>query len=66
MAEKKILMNAKAIAAHTLGDEAQHRAIYRLWKEHGLPCFKLGGALCARPEKLDAWLAEQEQTAEAA
>ena len=62
----KILMSAKAIAAHTLGDEAQHRTVYGLWKRHGLPAFKLGGILCARPEKLDAWLAEQEQAAEAA
>jgi len=59
MDTNKILIGAKAIAGHALGDVTKARAIYRLEKS-GLPVFRLGGTIAARPEKLDAWLAKQE------
>lgn len=60
--DRKILTGAPAIAAHLLGDESKARRIYNL-VAFGLPVFKIGGTLAARPERLDAWLAERESAA---
>jgi len=64
MSHPKILTGGAAIAQHVVGDRRQVKMIYRLASLHGLPVFKLGGTVAARPEKLDAWLAEQEAASE--
>ena len=60
MSDLKILSGGCEIARHLFGDSNKAKRIYRLSATAGLPTFMLGGTMCARPDKLDAWLAEQE------
>lgn len=64
MNNRKILAGGGEIANHLYGDTSKKRVVYRLAETCDLPTFKIGGTLCARPEKLDAWLAEQEAASE--
>ena len=40
------------------------RQVYHAGSRHGLPVFKIGTTICARPEPLLAWVAAQEALAE--
>ena len=53
----EMLCGAAPIAAF-MG--VKRRQVYH-WAEHGeLPVFRIGRTLCARPDRLRAWITEQE------
>ena len=64
---QSVIEDTRSLAVRYFGsDERKHcKRIYRMFRE-GAPHMKIGGMIYARPERLDAWLAEQEQAAEAA
>ena len=54
----EIIYGAKNIAGF-LGLE--RRQIYHASDRHGLPVFRIGATLCARPAALLTWIAEQDR-----
>jgi hypothetical protein len=60
-----LMTGADAIAVFMFGDatEANRRRVYHSADKLGLPCFKLGGTLCARRSTILAWIERQESAA---
>ncbi|GJD72530.1 DNA-binding protein [Methylobacterium goesingense] len=60
-----LMTGADAIAAFMFGDatEANRRRVYHSADKLGLPCFKLGGTLCARRSTILSWIEKQESAA---
>lgn len=58
--QELLLYGVVAIAAF-LGIST--RKTHHLKDCHGLPTFKIGGAVCARPSTLRAWVIQQEKNA---
>jgi hypothetical protein len=56
----RILWGLKAIADHL---DRPTSATRHLIDDAGLPVFRVGGRLCARPEAIEKWLAELERAA---
>jgi hypothetical protein len=54
----RLLRGAREIAEYALGDEELFRTVYAV--AHELPCFVLGGYLCAFTGSLDEALAAKE------
>jgi excisionase family DNA binding protein len=42
------------------------RQVYHAAERHGLPVFKIGTTVCARPEAIAAWLSAREASADEA
>lgn len=60
-----LMSGAGAIALFMFGEdtEANRRKVYHAADKLGLPCFKLGGTLCARRSTILAWIERQESAA---
>lgn len=57
-----LLYGVPAIAAHLM---IRPRQAHHQIAKGGLPTFRVGGVICARPSTIAAWLAEQEAAARA-
>lgn len=57
-----LMSGAGAIAHFIFGNDAEgsRRKVYHAADKLGLPCFKLGGTLCARRTTILTWIAKQE------
>jgi hypothetical protein len=57
-----LMTGAESIAEFIFGDasEANRRRVYHSADKLGLPCFKMGGTLCARRSTIVAWIERQE------
>ena len=60
-----LMSGAGAIAQFMFGDdaEANRRKVYHAADKLGLPCFKIGGTLCARRSTILSWIEQQENAA---
>lgn len=60
-----LMSGAGAIAQFMFGDDAEgnRRKVYHAADKLGLPCFKIGGTLCARRSTILAWIERQENAA---
>jgi hypothetical protein len=60
-----LMSGAGAIAQFMFGDdaEANRRKVYHAADKLGLPCFKIGGTLCARRSTILSWIERQENAA---
>lgn len=60
-----LMSGAGAIAQFMFGDdaEANRRKVYHAADKLGLPCFKIGGTLCARRSTILTWIEKQENAA---
>lgn len=60
-----LMSGAGPIALFIFGDESEtsRRKVYYAADKLGLPCFKLGGTLCARRSTILAWIEKQESAA---
>jgi hypothetical protein len=60
-----LMSGAGAIAQFIFGDdaEANRRKVYHAADKLGLPCFKIGGTLCARRSTILSWIERQENAA---
>ncbi|CAO4144828.1 hypothetical protein LPLAFNJD_LOCUS1790 [Methylorubrum aminovorans] len=60
-----LMTGAPAIAAFMFGQdtETNRRRVYHAADKLGLPCFKLGGSLCARRSTILRWIEQQENAA---
>lgn len=60
-----LMSGAGAIAFFIFGDESEtsRRKVYHAADKLGLPCFKLGGTLCARRSTILSWIEKQESAA---
>lgn len=56
-----VLKGAAAIAEFLFGERHRRREIYYLVEREGLPHFKLGTMICARPATLLSWITDQER-----
>lgn len=59
-----LLEGADAIAEFLYNDRKKRRRVYQLAEVVGpnkLPCFRLGGIVCARRSTLLAWIESQEK-----
>lgn len=56
--DEALLYGVPAIAGYLKMDP---RKVYHLKDKHGLPTFKIGETVCARPSAIRAWLSEQER-----
>jgi len=60
---RRLLINARAVAAYAFGDEKYENAVYESLKTKELPLFKVNGKVCAYTDDLDAAMARKEQIA---
>lgn len=65
-----LLEGAADIAKFVFGDQKKRRKVYHLADvargADKLPCFRLGGILCARKSTLKQWIADRESASQAA
>ena len=61
-----LMIGADAISEFMFGDatEGNKRRVYHAADKLGLPCFKMGGSLCARRSTILRWIADKESTQE--
>lgn len=59
-----LLFGAEEIAIFLFSSADHRRRVYHLAEKHGLPVFRIGSTLCARRERLLAWLDAKEQEGE--
>ena len=60
-----LMSGAGSIAQFMFGDDAEatRRKVYHAADKLGLPCFKIGGTLCARRSTILSWIERQENAA---
>ena len=56
-----LLQGASQIAEFIFGDPRERRRVYHLATLGKLPCFRLGGRLCARKSTLNQFIASSER-----
>lgn len=60
---RRLLLGARAIARHALGDDGRTSSVYEAIANGELPIFKLNGRLAAFSDTLDAAMLKKEQDA---
>lgn len=60
-----LMSGAEEIAVFLFGSgsETNRRKVYHAADKLGLPCFKIGGTLCARRSTILGWIEKQESAA---
>lgn len=63
MLSEDLMVGAPAISVFMFGNdtETNRRRVYHAADKLGLPCFKIGGSLCARRSTILNWIEQQEK-----